>query len=183
MVTQQAKNNGGLSNITTPMEKSIRTVDRTMDIQTAIAAITHAFVESRAASTYLGGNSATRNFNLGNIERTHASVDEGHIAKDVSDNNESNVEFNLAHKNIQLNAGNSNNEEPITVASDQSNVPNPVDSNKEPPKWSHLSDKSKLANKDLKLGFIPPVHKEGKQIAQLQQSEIDLMTKKWASMW
>lgn len=47
-------------------------------------------------------------------------------------------------------------------------------------KWANLFDNTKLAYKGVKLGFVAPIIKDGKHnIAQLQQTEIDKMSKKW----
>ena len=45
--------------------------------------------------------------------------------------------------------------------------------------WSNLFEGVRMASKGRKLGFIPPVVKDGKSVASLQQSEIAKMHSKW----
>lgn len=45
--------------------------------------------------------------------------------------------------------------------------------------WSGLFEGAKLASKGTTLHFLAPVVKDGRKIAQLQQSELDVLTEKW----
>ncbi|XP_021863540.2 uncharacterized protein [Spinacia oleracea] len=45
--------------------------------------------------------------------------------------------------------------------------------------WKHLFVGSKMASKGAELGFINPLVKDGRKVAQLQQKELDSMADKW----
>lgn len=48
---------------------------------------------------------------------------------------------------------------------------------KEP--WKNLFSGAKMASTGVELGFVTPLVKDGKKIAQLQQPELDAMADKW----
>lgn len=45
--------------------------------------------------------------------------------------------------------------------------------------WTGLFTGSKLAGKGVALAFLAPIYKEGKKIAQLQKTDVDIGTEKW----